>query len=197
MAEPVWSQAGAFLFGAVSTAESLRGALHATQISWLPRWERRPSVVVTQCRTVNGGLWRTCWTEADKGLQHFTEANQCSMDWRLIALERTNVGHDVVDMLLARRIVHRIEGSKSSSPNWHVERAMGSETPTEYEQCSDVTCGEFALVPPGECRQVGWRDFHGERSRAVSFGCLSMTRCAVLKKRGLACGEVRFTRCGL
>ena len=39
--------------------------------------------------------------------------------WRLVDLERMNIRNHIVDVLLARRIFHRIQSSKASSPDGH------------------------------------------------------------------------------
>jgi hypothetical protein len=66
--------------------------------------------------------------------------------WTLLHLERTNIGHDIVDVLLARGIARGIQRLKLSAPDRHFLRAMSGEIPTEFEQRADVTLGEFPVV---------------------------------------------------
>jgi hypothetical protein len=104
------------------------------------------------------------------------------------------MGNDIVDVLLARGIVRRIQRSKLSAPDWHFLGAMSGEIPTEFEQCTDVAFGEFAFVAPCERGQVGRRRFHCESCWSVALAGGSVTGCAIFQKRLVAGCRIRARR---
>ena len=107
--------------------------------------------------------------------------------WTLLHLER----YDIVDVLLPGGILQRVERSKLSAPDRHLLRAMSGEIPAEFEQCADVTRGEFTFVAFCERGQVGWRRFHGESCWSVALAGGFVTGCAVFQKRLVARWRIR------
>src|SRR5271163_1255632 len=90
---------------------------------------------VPRCENLAGG----------PGVQPYPQNPENRGAWRLFDLQRANKGDHVVDVLLARRVVNRIEFLKMRTPDRHVFRTVCSKVATEREQRTNIPGGVLAF----------------------------------------------------
>jgi hypothetical protein len=115
---------------------------------------------------------------------------------RLFHLKGLDVSNEIVDVLLAGRIVNWIQVLETGAPDRHVARAVRGKAAAKFEDRRNRASRIFPFMALCKCGEVRWRGFHYERRWSVSLGGLSMTGSAILQEGFFAGGQVGLALLG-
>jgi hypothetical protein len=74
----------------------------------------------------------------------------------LLNLQGLDVGDHIVDMFLASRVVHWIDGLEKGSPYWHILRSVRCEVSSKFEHRGNKSGRVFPLIFLREGCQIRW-----------------------------------------